>query len=109
MPKHIKEILENCINYDVIVGYESPNNDCLTQILIKFYQDYVFYNWSSIDNIKLLDTIIYEYIINNDFNNYLHDKYQGQEEILIVFDVLVELFNDFEKNKMKMIEETSWI
>ena len=37
MPKHIKEVLENCINYDVIVGYESPNNDCLTQILIKFY------------------------------------------------------------------------
>jgi hypothetical protein len=109
MPKHIKEVLENCINYDVIVGYESSNNDCLTQILIKFYQDYVFYNWSSIDNIKILDTIIYEYIINNDFNNYLHDKYQGQEEILIVFDVLVELFNDFEKNKMKMIEETSWI
>lgn len=109
MQKHFSEVLNNCCNYDFIVNYDVANGDSLSQDLIQFYKDYVFFNWSSTDNIRLLDMIIFKYITETNFNKYLHDKYLESGDILPVFEILSKLYNEYEQDKIKMIDTTIWI
>lgn len=109
MQKHFKEVLDSCTNYDLIVNYNIPNNDKLSQILIKFYQDYVFFNWSSKDNIKLLDKILFTYIVDNDFNDYIHNEYENADEFLPIFDILLKQYNKYQNEQMKLHDCTNWI
>lgn len=109
MKDHLKEVLSSCKNYDFIVNYTIPVNDTLSQNLISFYQDYVFFNWSSSDNIKLLDIIIFTYITDQNFNEYVYNAYLESGDILPVFEVLVKLYSEYEDNKLKMVDSTIWI
>lgn len=109
MEHHLKEVLESCKNYDFIVNYSIPVNDTISQSLIKFYQDYVFFNWSSSDNIRLLDTIMYTYITDQKFNEYIYNLYSESGDILPVFELLAKLYNEYEENKFKMVNNTIWI
>lgn len=107
MKNHFNEVLESCKNYDFIVNYNA--SDCLSQNLISFYQEYVFFNWSSSDNIKLLDIIIFAYITDQKFNEFVYNTYLESVDILLVFEVLVKLYMEYEDNKLKMIDNTIWI
>lgn len=109
MQNHFAEVLENCCNYDFIVNYDISCSDNLSQGLIKFYIDYVFFNWSSSENIKLLDTIIFTYITDNNFNEYIHNKYLETNDFLFVYEVLLKYYNDYEYTKIKMYNNTIWI
>lgn len=109
MSNHLKEVLENCLNYDTIVNYSTSDSDYLSQILIKYYQDYVFFNWSSVNNIKMLDTIVFTFIEDMDFNNYIHDKYKNINDFVPVFDILLEQYNNYQKEKLEIINYANWI
>ena len=109
MEHHLKEVLESCKNYDFIVNYNTPVNDTLSQSLISFYKDYVFFNWSSSDNIGLLDTIMYTYITDQKFNEYIYNAYSESGDILPVFELLAKLYKDYEENKFKIVDNTIWI
>lgn len=108
MNNHLKEVLENCVNYDFIINHITDNDE-LSKILIKFYQDYVFYNWSSIYNIKMLDTIIFEFINDSNFNSYMHDEYKDINGFMPVFDSLLEKYNKYQKEKLEKVDCTKWI
>lgn len=107
MEHHLKEVLDSCKNYDFIVNYNV--SDTVSQGLIKFYQDYVFFNWSSSKNIELLDTIIFTYITDQRFNEYVYNLYLKSGDIIPVFETLVKLYNEYEDSKFKMVDNTIWI
>ncbi len=109
MQNHFTEVFDNCCNYDFIVSHNVANEDRLSQDLIQFYKDYVFFNWSSSDNIKALDNIIFRYITDNGFNIYIHNKFLESGDILPVFEVLLKLYNEYEKEKFKLFDNTIWI
>lgn len=109
MQNHSMEVFDNCCNYDFIVSYDVSNDNCLSQKLVQFYKDYVFFNWSSTSNIKSLDNIIYKYITDNDFKEYIYNKYLELEDILLVFEVLLKLYNEYEQEKIKLFDNTVWI
>lgn len=109
MKHHLKEVLSSCKNYDFIVNYDIPTSDKLLQSLIDFYQDYVFFNWSSSDNIKLLDTIIFTYITDQKFNEFVYNTYSDSGDFLPVFEFLVKLYKSYEDNKFKIVDNTVWI
>lgn len=108
MQKHLNEVLSSCTHYDFIVNHIVANDDFLSENLIQFYKDYVFFNWSSNDDIKLLDNIIYLYITEFNFSEYLHN-HLDLENILPVFEVLVDIYNNYEKEKIKIVDNTIWI
>lgn len=109
MQRHLSDVLSSCKNYDFIVNYNISANDDLSQCLIDFYQDYVFFNWSSSDSIRKLDIIIFTYLTDQKFNEYVCNIYLKSDEILLVFEDLVKLYNNYECDKLKMINNTIWI
>lgn len=107
MEKVIEVVLNNCFNYDEIINYNIRENDDITKELINYYQDYVFLNYREKDKIKTLDLIIYEYIKNRDFYNFLQDKIK--EGSLPLFDGLETIYNEYQSNAIKKIDKAVWI
>lgn len=107
MEKALEEVLNNCFNYDEIINYNIKENDNVTKVLINYYQDYVFLNYRETDKIKTLDLIIYEYVKNRDFYNFLQDKIK--EGSLPLFDSLEKSYNEYQSDSIRKIDKSIWI
>lgn len=106
---HLDLILENCKYYDDIINYTPEENDKITKDLIRYYQDFVFFNWNQSDKIKQLDTVLNEYLKNRKFYQYIYNRFEEVGDVLPLYDVLVNLYNSYQIEEMKTVGNTKWI
>lgn len=106
---HLDLILENCKYYDDIINYTPEENDKVTKDLIRYYQDFVFFNWNQGDKIKQLDIILNDYLKNRGFYQFIHNRFEEVGDVLPLYDVLVSLYNNYQIEAIKKVDNTKWI
>jgi len=106
---HLDAVLENCKHYDDIVGYTVLENDEITKDMIRYYQDYVFFNWNQSEKIKEIDKILNEYLKNIHFYKYIQMHFNEVGDFLPIYDILLSLYNRYQDEAMKKINNTKWI
>ena len=99
-------------NYDSIVNY-IYKHEYITEKIIDFYREFVLNDLNSKTRIISLDKVVYEYLYNDKFNNYIKEEIKNEEEnINSVF------FSDIEYNLKKLhkkflrlntLENTRWL
>jgi len=109
LKEHLDVILDNCEHYDDIINYTPNEYDELTKDMIRYYQDYIFFNWDQAEKIKLLDHIMNEYLKNIKFYKYLQARFQQTGDVLPLYDVIVNLYNNYQLEAMKKVDNTKWI
>lgn len=107
--EHLDIVLENCKNYDDIINYTPQENDEITKDMIRYYQDYVFFNWDQVDKIKKLDIILNDYLKNRGFYKYIQIRFKEVGDFLPLYDILVNLYNNYQIESMKKVNNTKWI
>lgn len=106
---HLTLILENCKYYDDIINYTPEENDDITKEMIRYYQDYVFFNWDQADKISQLDIILNDYLKNRNFYQYIQLRFREVGDVLPIYDILVNLYNNYQIEAIKKIDNTKWI
>ena len=105
-------ILKSLKYYDKIVNYIGKN-DYITSKIIDFYRDFVLCNKKSRSRMISLDKVVYSYLYNDKFMNYIKEEIKKEEENIdkIFFydieDNLKKLYREFNKNDYK--EDTRWL
>lgn len=107
--EHLDVVLENCKYYDDIINYTPHEDDEITKDMIRYYQDYVFFNWDQTDKLKKLDTILNDYLKNRDFYKYIQTRFKEVGDFLPLYDILVNLYNNYQIESMKKVHNTKWI
>lgn len=107
--EHLNLVLENCTHYDDVINYTPVENDDITKELIRYYQDYVFFNWNQSEKIKQLDIIVNEYLKNHSFYKYIQSRFKEAGEVLPLYDVLVNLYNNYQIEAIKKVDNTKWL
>ena len=99
-------------NYDSIVNY-IYKHEYITEKIIDFYREFVLNDLNSKTRIISLDKVVYEYLYNDKFMNYIKEEIKKEEENIdkIFFydieDNLKKLYREFNKNDYK--EDTRWL
>jgi len=106
---HLDEVLNNCPYYDDIINYTPEKGDDITKDMIRYYQDYVFFNWNQFEKLKKIDMILNEYIKNIRFQKYIRRHFQEVGDALPVYDILESLYTDYQSETMKKVDNTRWI
>lgn len=106
---HLEEVLKNCKYYDDIINYTPEENDDITKDMIRYYQDYVFFNWDQSEKLKKIDKILNDYIKNAHFNKYIKKHFQEIGDVLPVYDILNNLYDEYQVEAMKKVDNTRWI
>jgi len=106
---HLEEVLKNCEYYDDIINYTPEENDDITKDMIRYYQDYVFFNWNESEKLKNIDVILNEYVKNTHFNKYMKKRFREVGDVLPVYDILESLYKDYQEEAMKKVDNTRWI
>ena len=109
LKEHLNVILDNCKYYDDIINYTPNEYDELTKDMIRYYQDYIFFNWDQSEKIKLLDHIMNEYLKDAKFYKYLQACFHQSGDVLPLYDVIVNLYNNYQLEAMKKVDNTKWI
>lgn len=107
--EHLNVILDNCKYYDTIINYTPTEQDLVTKDMIRYYQDYIFFNWDQLGKIKLLDEIMNEYLKNRKFYKYIQMHFREDNDFLPLYDVLVNLYNNYQVESIKKVDSTKWI
>lgn len=107
--EHLNIVLENCEYYDDIINYTPQENDEITKSLIRYYQDYVFFNWDQADKLKQIDIILNEYLKNRSFYKYIQVRFKEDGDFLPSYDSLVNSYNSYQRNAIKKVDNTKWI
>lgn len=107
--KHLQEVLNSCPHYDEIINYTPKEDNQISKEIIRYYQDYVFFNWDQMEKIKELDNILSEYVNNREFYNYVGNRFKEFGDVLPLFDELTNLYQDYLNESMKKIENTKWL
>lgn len=108
--EHVKKILENCPHFDIIINYEYPYGDVLSQKLIDWYRELIFSANGNNENqlllIKALDKSLYLYVRDNKYKRGLRkvitaDELTFEDKNIIkdVIKKLLEFTNSYEKEK----------
>lgn len=106
---HLDSVLDNCKYYDSIINYTPEENDQITKDIIRYYQDYVFFNWDKFENIKQLDIILNEYLKNHNFYKYIQVRFNEVGDFLPSYDSLVSIYNSYQIESIKKVDNTKWI
>ena len=105
----LDDVLSSCFNYDEIIGYNMKKDDEISRNLINYYEDFVFINFEDKEKLKQLDLILYEYIKDREFYNYIQDRFKKEGDVLPLFDELKKLYDDFKEESLKMVDNAVWI
>ncbi|MDD2434780.1 MAG: hypothetical protein PHO63_00820 [Bacilli bacterium] len=112
------KVLKYSPNYNDIVNYNFDEDDFVSQRIINYYQEYLFGNIykPQLKKIKVFDKIVWEYIKNDQFYQYV--QYYLKELELSNSDLdyyehldrnLEKLYKDFDKNSLKKVVSTKWL
>lgn len=102
-------VLNNCNYYDEIINYTPSENDEITKEMIRYYQDYVFFNWDQAEKLKKIDMIINEYLKNPGFYKYIQNRFKEVGDFLPMYDILVNFYNTYQIESMKKVNNSKWI
>ncbi len=103
-----------CKHYDKIVNFLYVENDIISELLINYYQEYVF-NIKSEKSKAKLDEIMSLYTDKDDFykyvqkfftlenNNSIYDSYDK------VIRKLLKIYKQYEIDKLARIENSRWL
>ena len=105
----IKLVLDCCKNYDEVINFKYKSDDNLTQDLINYYKDYVFFNHENKENISMLDMILYKYITDTSFFDYVQGKLKNDDSLLPIDDDLKKIYDSFKEEEFKIINSCRWI
>lgn len=105
----LEDVLSSCINYDEIIAYNTKHDDEISRNLINYYEDFVFINFEDKEKLKQLDLILYEYIKDREFYNYIQDRFKKEGDVLPLFDELKKLYDGFKKDSLKTVDSAVWI
>jgi len=104
-------IINSLKNYDKVVNY--VYNEYITEKIIDFYRDYVLNRNNYKSKIILLDKVVYEYLYNYKFMDYVKDKIKKEEENIEtiffsnIYINIIKMYKDFKKEKV--LESTRWL
>ena len=104
-------IIYNLKNYDKVVNY--VYNEYITEKIIDFYRDYVLSKNNYKSKIILLDKVVYEYLYNYKFMDYVKDRIKKEEENIEsiffsnIYKNITKMYRDFKKEKV--LESTRWL
>lgn len=118
--EHVKKILENCPHFDIIINYEYPYGDVLSQKLIDWYRELIFSAKGNNENqlllIKALDKSLYLYVRDNKYKRGLRkvitaDELTFEDKNIIkdVIKKLLEFTNSYEKREVREVSVAKWL
>jgi len=98
-------------NYDKIVNFLYEDDDFVSNRLISIYRDYLFGNNNRYK--KKLDMVLGVYTDKQDFYRYIQEYFKKDDNLLDtdekILNKLNRLYDDFEKEKLKKINNTRWL
>ena len=117
---HVKKILENCPNFDMIVHYEYPYGDTLSKKLIDWYRELVFSANGNNENqlllIRALDYSLYLYVRDNKYKREIRKvlnedelTFENKDIIKDVIKKLIEFTNDYQKEEVREVRAARWL
>ena len=116
LEEKVKDIITLCPHYYDIINTKFADDDILTKKLIKeFYED-IFdissNNLGTVNRLKVLDLVMYEYILKNSFYYYAKEYFTSKKNAIdITYDNLlynlVEAFKAYTFEDAKEEEEGS--
>ena len=117
---HVKKILENCPNFDMIVHYEYPYGDVLSKELINWYRELIFSANGNNENqlmlIRALDKSLYLYVRDNKYKREIRKvltvddlTFENKDLIKDVIKRLIEFTNDYEKEEIREVTTSRWL
>lgn len=118
--EYVKKILENCPNFDIIVNYEYPFGDVMSQKLIDWYRELIFSANGNNENqlllIKALDKSLYLYVKDNKYKRELRKiitieelTFEDKNIIKDVIKKLLEFTNNYEKKEVREVRIAKWL
>lgn len=118
--RHVKQILDNCPHYDMIVNYEYPYGDMLSKKLIDWYRELIFSANGNNENqlmlIKALDRSLYLYVRDNKYKRGLRriisiDELTFEDKSIIknVIRKLIEFTSSYEKREVREVSIARWL
>ncbi len=117
---HVKQILENCPHFDMIIHYEYPYGDVLSKKLIDWYKDLIFSangnNESQLMLIRALDQSMYLYVRDNKYKRELRkvitiDELNFDDKNVIKNSIrkLIEFTNLYQKQEIREVSVSKWL
>ncbi len=117
---HVKEVLENCPHFDMIIHYEYPYGDVLSQKLIDWYRELIFSANGKDENqlmlIRALDRSLYLYVRDNKYKRGLRKiiaanelTFENKELIKDVIKRLIEFTSNYENNEVREVSVSKWL
>ncbi len=117
---HVKKVLENCPNFDMIVHYEYPYGDMLSKKLIDWYRDLIFSANGNNENqlmlIRALDRSLYLYVRDNKYKRGLRKvitvddlALDNRELIKDAIKKLIEFTSNYEKKEVREVSVSRWL
>lgn len=109
----LDKLMQRCPNYNRIINYNYMESDLLTHQLINLYQEYILStNMTECELItcEIYDNIIKEYLDNRKFHNFIKKHYEnGHFEDFIMKDKIIELYDQYQNEHLRLVEETKWL
>lgn len=117
---HVKKVLENCPNFNMIVNYEYPYGDVLSKKLIDWYRELIFSANGNNENqlmlIRALDRSLYLYVRDNRYKRGLRKiitteelTFDNKELIKDVIKRLIEFTSSYEKKEIREVSVSKWL
>ena len=117
---HVKKVLENCPNYDMIIHYEYPYGDILSKKLVDWYRELIFSADGNNENqlmlIRALDRSLYLYVRDNKYKRGLRKiitvdelTFENKELIKDVIKRLIEFTRSYENNEVREVSVSKWL
>ena len=117
---HVKEVLENCPHYDMIIHYEYPYGDVLSKKLIDWYRELIFSANGNNENelmlIRALDQSLYLYVRDNKYKRGLRKiitvnelTFDNKETIKAVIKRLIEFTSNYENREVREVSVSKWL
>lgn len=106
---NIELVLDCCKYYDEIVAFNIEENDFISRDLISYYKEYVFFNYDDKEGIRTLDKVMYEYIRNREFYNYVQNRFKNFGDILPIDSDINSIYAEFKDESIRVINSCKWI
>lgn len=108
----MKDLIEKYSpNYDKIVNFLYEDDDFVSSRLITIYRDYLFGNNNRYK--KKLDMVLGSYTDKSEFYRYVEDYFRKDDNLLDtdekILNKLIHLYDEFEKEKLRKINNTRWL
>lgn len=100
----VKEIIEMCPNYDLIVNYFCDESDACSIEFIDYYRDYIHSIPIELNKVTKFDEIMLKYIKDQKFQKEIQDNV-----IDIEVDVICHFYDEYMEEHFKKIDNTQWL